>query len=88
MPRIPRREVVSPGEVAVFHCVNRCVRRAFLCGRGGTVERCHWLASAQSRVHVVYILVLHREGGILDSRVEARTLLGRCLRNASPRMRI
>jgi REP element-mobilizing transposase RayT len=33
MPRIPRREVVSPSEVAVYHCVNRCVRRAFLCGR-------------------------------------------------------
>jgi REP element-mobilizing transposase RayT len=27
-----RRELVREGEVGVFHCVQRCVRRAFLCG--------------------------------------------------------
>ena len=32
MPRIPRKEVIDPTEVGVFHCINRCVRRAFLCG--------------------------------------------------------
>jgi REP element-mobilizing transposase RayT len=32
MPRIPRRELLSPDEIAIVHCVNRCVRRAFLCG--------------------------------------------------------
>jgi hypothetical protein len=35
MPRTPRRDVVAPDEVAVFHCMNRCVRRAFLCGHDG-----------------------------------------------------
>ena len=29
---IARREVVSEGEISIFHCISRCVRRAFLCG--------------------------------------------------------
>ena len=32
MPRANRRDVLADGEVQVVHCVNRCVRRAFLCG--------------------------------------------------------
>ena len=32
MARITRAEVFDPREVSVFHCLNRCVRRAFLCG--------------------------------------------------------
>ena len=35
MPRTPRKDVIAPDEVAVYHCVNRCVRRAYLCGRDG-----------------------------------------------------
>ena len=38
MARVARVEVFDPTEVSVFHCVNRCVRRCFLCGddpRGG-----------------------------------------------------
>ena len=33
MARVNRREVLSDGEVQVVHCINRCVRRAFLCGK-------------------------------------------------------
>ena len=29
----PRSEVVEKGVVGIYHCVTRCVRRAFLCGR-------------------------------------------------------
>ena len=33
MPTCPRHDVVSKGEVGVYHCWNRCVQRAFLCGK-------------------------------------------------------
>jgi len=32
MARLARTELVDPAEVAVFHCINRGVRRACLCG--------------------------------------------------------
>ena len=32
MARINRREVLADDEVQVVHCINRCVRRGFLCG--------------------------------------------------------
>lgn len=32
MPRQARYDLVEPAEVQVLHCVQRCVRRAFLCG--------------------------------------------------------
>src|SRR5579871_535125 len=33
MARLPRRELFEDAEVGVYHCINRCVRRAFLCGK-------------------------------------------------------
>jgi len=32
MARLARAELLHPLEVAVVHCINRCVRRCFLCG--------------------------------------------------------
>ncbi len=32
MPSCPRGEIVRDGEIGVYHCWSRCVRRAFLCG--------------------------------------------------------
>ena len=32
MARVNRREVLAVDEIQVVHCINRCVRRGFLCG--------------------------------------------------------
>ena len=32
MPRVRRRFLEASAEVGIYHCINRCVRRAFLCG--------------------------------------------------------
>jgi len=40
MPRIPRKFVFDPTEVGVYHCINRCVRRAFLCGTDIVSGKC------------------------------------------------
>ena len=33
MPGSARRELIATGEIGVYHCTARCVRRAYLCGR-------------------------------------------------------
>jgi len=40
MARIPRKYVVDEDEVGVYHCINRCVRRAFLCGTDSVTGQC------------------------------------------------
>jgi hypothetical protein len=32
MARLARADIFDPAEVSVLHCINRCVRRCFLCG--------------------------------------------------------
>jgi hypothetical protein len=39
MPAYARREIVREGEVGVYHCMARCVRRAFLCGQDALTGR-------------------------------------------------
>ena len=39
MARMPRREVIDESQVGVYHCINRCVRRAYLCGEDALTGR-------------------------------------------------
>ena len=32
MPAYAHSQIVPPDEIGVYHCIARCVRRAFLCG--------------------------------------------------------
>ena len=44
MARTNRRDVLAAGEIQVVHCINRCVRRAYLCGQDPLTEKelkCH-----------------------------------------------
>jgi hypothetical protein len=34
-----RRQILDPAQVSVYHCVSRCVRRAFLCGQDAVSGR-------------------------------------------------
>jgi REP element-mobilizing transposase RayT len=36
---LPRSRYVKEGEEGVYHCISRCVRRAFLCGRDALTNR-------------------------------------------------
>src|SRR5687768_4976391 len=39
MARIPRHEIIEEDTVGTYHCVQRCVRRAFLCGEDAVSGR-------------------------------------------------
>ena len=41
MPSCARKDIVPNGEVGVYHCVNRCVRRAWLCGHDPVTGSCY-----------------------------------------------
>ena len=56
-----RSEVVREGEIGVYHCVHRCVRRAFLCGEdertGSSFEhRRRWMQDRLQELSSVFAI--------------------------------
>jgi hypothetical protein len=65
MPGTPRRDVIAPDEVAVYHCMNRCVRRAYLCGRDDVMEQSSSIAaSGFAPAGIAGRAVRHRGAGL------------------------
>ena len=59
----PRSTLVSPTDTPYYHCVSRCVRRAFLCGNDHYTEtdyehRRQWLESKLHHVATVFSIKL------------------------------
>ncbi len=57
----PRSEIVDPTEIGTYHCVTRCVRRAFLCGKdahsGRSFEhRREWIRSRLSKLTEIFAI--------------------------------
>ena len=55
MPAFSRREIIAQGEIGAYHCMARCVRRAYLCGKdslsGKNFEhRKDWVRDALKRL--------------------------------------
>jgi hypothetical protein len=46
---MPRRQLVDVSVTRYYHCISRCVRRAFLCGEGVT----HRKASIEARLELL-----------------------------------
>ena len=59
MPAYARRQIVDEIEVGVYHCVSRCVRRAFLCGQDALTgrnydHRKHWMQSRMEELASIF----------------------------------
>ena len=61
MPRVNRTETCAADEIQVFHLVNRCVRRAWLCGEDSSTgkdysHRKEWIRSRLEELAGIFAL--------------------------------
>ena len=61
MPRVNRTEICATDEIQVFHLINRCVRRTFLCGEDVTTgkdysHRKEWIRSRLEELAGIFAL--------------------------------
>ena len=61
MPRVNRTEICAADEIQVFHLVNRCVRRAWLCGEDSSTgkdysHRKEWIRSRLEELAGIFAL--------------------------------
>jgi REP element-mobilizing transposase RayT len=80
MARLARGETINPAEIQIVHCIQRCVRRAFLCGkdpvtgqsfehrRGWIRDRLQFLASIFGIDCLTYTVLSNHAHIVLRSR--------------------
>ncbi len=61
MPRVNRTEICAADEIQVFHLINRCVRRTYLCGEDVTTgkdysHRKEWIRSRLEELAGIFAL--------------------------------
>jgi REP element-mobilizing transposase RayT len=61
MPRARRCDVIDEEKVGVYHCINRCIRRAYLCGRDSITgksfdHRKAWLQSRMQKLSELFAI--------------------------------
>ena len=53
----PRKRLISLDDIPYYHCVSRCVRRAFLCGSGKDFNFEHrrgWITRQLKKLYAVF----------------------------------
>ncbi len=71
MPAYPRHEIVAAEEVGIYHCIARCVRRAFLCGDDPLTGKNHdhrkeWIRVQLGKLATFFDIELEKFLSLLD----------------------
>lgn len=78
MARTNRRDVLADGEIQVLHCINRCARRAFLCGQDEFTEKDYEHRREFIRDRLEFLAGVMRIE-VLGYAVQCRCTWNRCL---------